>query len=99
MTMQEKILWAHLNNNALGVRFRRQVPFGPFILDFMCVTKRLAIELDGNQHFEPMAVEYDKARDEYLQSNSIKVIRFRNTEIHKNLEGVLSIIWKEIKKG
>lgn len=97
--MQEKILWAHLNNNALGVRFRRQVPFGPFILDFMCVTKRLAIELDGNQHFEPMAVEYDKARDEYLQSNSIKVIRFRNTEIHKNLEGVLSIIWKEIKKG
>jgi very-short-patch-repair endonuclease len=97
MTPEEKILWSRLRCDSLGVRFRKQVPFGPYILDFLCLTKKVAIELDGNQHYKEEAIEYDKARDEYLRSYGITVLRFRNMELKQNLDGVLTVIWNACK--
>ena len=93
MTPEEKVLWSRLRNNALGIHFRRQVPFGPYILDFFCLLKRLAIELDGDQHYTEEGKEYDSARDEYLRSEGIIMMRFRNRELKANLDGVLQEIW------
>lgn len=94
MTPEEKLLWSHLRGNSFGIRFRRQVPFGPYILDFFYLPKRIAIELDGDQHYQEQKIDYDKIRDAYLLANGIHVIRFRNKEIKTNLDGVLIHIWK-----
>ena len=93
MTPEEKKLWSHLRDKSLGVQFRKQVPFGPYILDFFCLSRKLAFELDGDQHLEVEAREYDAARDEYLRSRGTTVLRFRNTELKTNLDGVLTVIW------
>lgn len=92
MTPEEKKLWLHLRGNSFGVRFRKQVPFGPYIVDFFCVAKKLAIELDGDQHYTEEAKEYDAARDDYLRSHEVTVLRFRNRELKTNLDGVLTAI-------
>ena len=99
MTPEEKKLWSHLRNKSFDVHFRKQVPFGPYILDLFCLTNRLAIELDGDQHFEEEAKEYDAARDEYLRLHEITVLRFRNHELETNLDGVLTAIWEACKKA
>jgi very-short-patch-repair endonuclease len=98
MTPEEKKLWSHLRNKSFGVQFRKQVPFGPYILDFFCLAKKLAIELDGDQHYTEEGKEYDAARDEYLRSHEITVLRFRNRELKTNLDGVLTMIWEVCKK-
>ena len=89
-TAQESKLWFYLKGKNLGVKFRRQHGIGPYIVDFYCKEKNLIIELDGSQHLD--AQEYDKERDEYIQTLAIKVLRFWNNEIDKNIEGVLKII-------
>ena len=98
MTPEEKKLWEHLRGKSFGVQFRKQVPFGPYILDFFCLLKKVAVELDGDQHYEDDAREYDSARDEYLRSHQITVLRFRNRELKTNLDGVLTHIWETCKK-
>ncbi len=98
MTPEEKKLWSHLRGKSFGVEFRKQVPFGPYILDFFCLSKKVAVELDGDQHYEEEAKEYDSARDEYLQSHEITVLRFRNKELKTNPDGVLTVIWDECNK-
>lgn len=97
MTPEEKILWSRLRNKSFGVQFRKQVPFGPYILDFFCVAKKLALELDGDQHYHEEAKKYDAARDEYLQLHGVTVLRFRNREVKTNLDGVLTVIWDACK--
>jgi very-short-patch-repair endonuclease len=97
MTPEEKKLWSHLRKKSFGIEFRKQVPFGHYILDFFCLAKKLAIELDGDQHFEKDAKEYDAARDEYLRLHEITVLRFRNREVNLNLDGVLTVIWEACK--
>ena len=94
MTPEEKILWSHLRNKSFDIQFRKQVPFGPYILDFFCVTAKVAIELDGDQHYENDAKEYDAARDEYLREQGITILRFRNREVKTNLDGVMQVIWE-----
>lgn len=94
-TPQEIILWSRLRNKQLGVKFRRQHSIGNYIADFYCSEKHLVIELDGYQHNE--RAEYDKQRTKYLNSLNVKVIRFWNNEVNKNLEGVLLKILDEVK--
>src|SRR5450759_6040117 len=97
MTPEEKKLWSHLRNKSLSVQFRKQVPFGPYILDFFCLAKKVAVELDGDQHYEEEAKEYDAARDEYFRAHEVAVLRFRNREVKTNLDGVLTVIWEACK--
>ena len=91
-TKTEKLLWEHLRNNALGVKFRRQHPIGIFILDFYCHQLKVAFEIDGNYHDLPDQKKWDQERTEYLNQNGITVIRFRNEEITSNLPNVLERI-------
>ncbi len=97
MTPEERMLWSRLRGKSFGVQFRKQVPFGPYILDFFSLSLKLAIELDGDQHYEKEAQEYDHARDDYLRSHGITVLRFRNREIKTNLDGVMTVIWSRCK--
>ena len=86
-TLEEKIIWNELRNCNIGCRFFRQYSVGPYILDFYCPKKRLAIELDGQQHRQEK--EYDEERDNYLVANDIRVLRFWNKEVSCDLEKVL----------
>ena len=72
-----------------GVKFRRQVPLGPYIVDFLCVGAKLIVEADGSQHAESLR---DNIRDAYLASQGWKVLRFWNNEVLQNREGVLETI-------
>jgi very-short-patch-repair endonuclease len=95
LTPEEAILWNRVKNNRLGHKFRRQHGIGNFIADFYCPLKKFAIELDGSQHLDNE--EYDKERTEFFESLGIKVIRFWNDDINKNLNGVLLKIEEELK--
>jgi very-short-patch-repair endonuclease len=96
MTDAERLLWSRLRRNFLGVPFRRQLPIGAFIVDFVCLPKRLIIEVDGGQHLESSR---DRARDAWLAENGFRVLRFWNYEVLRNLEGVLTRILEELGKG
>lgn len=92
-TEEERLLWSKLKNKQLKeLKFVRQYSVGPYILDFYCPKLRLAIELDGDQHTEAEAVEYDKARNAYLETVDIKTLRFWNNEVHENIHGIIDKI-------
>ena len=91
MTKEERKLWyEYLNNYPL--RFRRQVTFGHFILDFYCAAVKLAVELDGSQHYGEEGLAKDAERTRFLESNGIVVLRFPNTDVTGNLRGVCELI-------
>ena len=91
MTKEERRLWyEYLRNHP--IQFRRQVTFGNCILDFYCAAARLAIELDGSQHYEPAGQQYDLERTAFLNGIGIEVLRFSNTDVMQNLRGVCQII-------
>lgn len=93
MTDAEFKLWCHIRNNQLGVKFRRQFTIDDYIVDFCCLESRLVIEIDGGKHAD---LKTDRLRDEYLRSQGFKVLRFWNSDVLQNIEGVLSEIQKEI---
>ena len=91
MTKEERQLWyEYLHSYPL--RFRRQVTCGNYILDFYCAAAKLAIELDGSQHYSPDEQQYDQERTAYLNSIGIEVLRFSNLDVLRNLRGVCQAI-------
>ena len=89
-TVAETVLWKYLKDRQLDAKkFRRQSSIGPYIVDFFCPEKRVVVELDGARHFGPTAGEYDDRRTRYLDERGIKVIRFENKRLYRDLEGVL----------
>ncbi|MBU1033074.1 MAG: endonuclease domain-containing protein [Patescibacteria group bacterium] len=95
----EGLLWSRLRSKQIdGLKFYRQFSVGKYILDFYCVKIKLAIELDGGQHSDPLNSQYDKNRTDYLEGKDIKVLRFWNNEVIENLDGVLKSIYFEINK-
>lgn len=76
------------------MKFRRQHPVQVYILDFYCQEARLAIELDGGGHYEPDQARYDEMRTKDLETEGIRVLRFRNDEVKDRLEDVLFEIWQ-----
>jgi very-short-patch-repair endonuclease len=92
----EKRLWMALRRDKLNAEhFRRQHALGKYIIDFVCVKKKLAIELDGSQHVEQE--EYDIQRSAYLESLGYKVLRFWNDQVMKDIEGVMISIEAALK--
>lgn len=90
LTSGEKMLWKRLRAKRFyGVKFRRQAPLGPYIADFLCVGKRLIVEVDGPSHTYSRAIRHDQKRDEYFQSHGFMVIRFKNSHVVNNLDDVL----------
>ncbi len=99
-TPSERWLWERLRGRRLaGAKFRRQHPFGPYVLDFYCSEHRLAVELDGSYHGEPDARGYDTARTEFLQGALIRVLRFTNHHVLTNTDRVLATIAAAIEHG
>jgi very-short-patch-repair endonuclease len=76
-----------------GLKFKRQQPVGRYIVDFVCLEKKLVIEIDGGQHDESQT---DKQRDAWLSQQGYKVLRFWNNEVFQNLDGVLEAIRDEV---
>ena len=91
MTKEERKLWYEYLRD-YPHQFRRQVAFGNYILDFYCAAAKLAIELDGSQHYEADSLEYDNRRTAFLNSMGIAVLRFANTDVMRNLNGVCQTI-------
>jgi very-short-patch-repair endonuclease len=78
-TRAEEMLWLHLRAGRLdGLKFRRQVPIGPYIADFTCFEARLIVELDGPPHDDPVQRDHDESRDRWLRSQEFNVLRFSN---------------------
>lgn len=95
-TEAEKVIWKGIRNkNFFGLKFFRQYSVGAYVLDFYCPTYKLAIELDGGQHAEEENQSYDNVRTEYLRSLGIEVMRFWNSDVILNVEGVLAEIGKK----
>jgi very-short-patch-repair endonuclease len=90
MTPAEQKLWAVLRANGLGVKFQRQVVLAPYIADFAARSARLVVELDGETHAEAHA--YDAARTVALEARGYRVIRFTNSDVLTNIEGVARTI-------
>jgi very-short-patch-repair endonuclease len=96
MTRTEKEFWSLVRNDHLGVKFRRQVPIGPYIVDFFCFSAKLAVELDGSQHYTKEGKGYDFHRDQFLKAYGVTVLRFSNKEFSDNQGGVMKIIWERV---
>ncbi|MFA9275953.1 MAG: endonuclease domain-containing protein [Candidatus Aquirickettsiella gammari] len=91
----EQLLWYLLRNRRVaGAKFRRQHAVGRYILDFYCVEKKLAVELDGGQHSEQQT--YDQHRDAYLKQQGIEVLRFWNNQMLLETEAVLELIYSKV---
>ena len=96
MTDAENLLWYYLRDKQLaGLKFRRQEAIDRYIADFVCYEKKLIIELDGGQHNEDENIKKDAVRQNYLEKNGFKILRFWNNEIFENMEGVLTTILNE----
>ncbi len=92
-TDAERTVWNALRAHRLnGMSFRRQVPVGPYIADFVCHAARLVIEVDGGQHFAAEHRQRDMRRDAFLMSKGYRVARFNNYDVLTNLQGVLETI-------
>jgi very-short-patch-repair endonuclease len=92
-TDAEKALWAKLKTRQLeGIKFRRQQPLGPYIIDFISFERKIIVELDGGQHNERRAKERDRERTAWLKERGYQVLRFWDNEVLVNIEGVLEKI-------
>ena len=90
--------WRELKDRQLGVKFRRQFPFGPYILDFYCMDLRLVVEVDGGQHFEPENIKLDAERTAVLERSGLRVLRFTNREVLMEPEAVVKCIREAIEE-
>ena len=91
MTYPEKILWDHIRARKIeGKHFRRQHPYGIYILDFYCFEANLVIEIDGLIHLSRK--NYDVERTKFLESSGLKVIRFKNSDVENRIDWVLEKI-------
>ena len=91
-TEAESIIWDYLKGGFWGSHFRRQLIIGPFIADFVCLTHRLVIEIDGGYHQYPIQQQNDISRTEWLESKGFYVLRFTNEEIIGDTVTVLNKI-------
>ena len=86
-TFPERLLWSHLRAGRLaGVKFRRQHPLGPYVLDFYCAQAALAVEIDGHSHGD--RADYDRRRTIYLQDRGVHVMRYTNDQVLQDVEAV-----------
>ena len=96
-TKEEALLWYQFLSR-YPCRFRRQYIIGNYIADFYCHKARLVVELDGSQHFDPLGMENDHKRTEFMESLGIKVLRFTNLEILREFRNVCEMIDMAVKE-
>ena len=94
LNLAEVLLWTELRGSQLGPRFRRQVPMGPFVADFVCKSHKLIVELDGESH--AWRDLQDGRRTDFLRGRGFKVIRFANWHVYDAMAWVLNEIAAEL---
>ena len=100
MTRAETLLWRHLKANRMdGVGIRRQSPIGNYIVDFVCFSSKLIIELDGESHDFEERQKKDGRRDAFFAAEGFQVLRFTNDQVMTNLEGVVEAIRQAASAG
>jgi very-short-patch-repair endonuclease len=94
MTDAEQRLWYRLRGHRFeNVKFKRQVPIGPYIVDFACLNRNLVLEIDGGQHADS---ERDRSRDQWLQAQGFHVLRFWNNDVLRQTDSVLEVIMNSL---
>ena len=94
----ERLLWSRLRaGQADCLKFRRQYGVGPYVIDLFCPALKLAVEIDGNSHFEPNAVENDERRQAFIEPFGTHFVRFTNREVNRQLEAVLEKICQVVQ--
>ena len=98
MTDAEQLIWSKIRKKQIAdVQFYRQKNIGNYIADFYCPRGKLIIEIDGSQHFEKEGMRKDRKRDDYFQRLNLTVLRFPDTDVFKNIDGVLERIHEYLK--
>ena len=96
-TETERVLWGHLRMRQFkGFKFRRQQPFGRYVVDFVCLAKKLIVEVDGEQH---AVSSEDAVRTAWLESQGFRVMRFWNNQVLSDMECVTKVIWDALSCG
>ena len=95
MTKEERHLWYDFFKT-VGIHANRQKPIGPYIVDFYIASVKLVIELDGGQHFEQAGQAYDQKRDRFLREQGLSVLRYSNSDINRNFNGVCEDIMRHL---
>jgi very-short-patch-repair endonuclease len=99
MTKAEAIIWQKLRCKQIETcKFRNQYSVDRFVLDFYSPEIKLAIEIDGESHFQEEAAQYDRERQIFIESTGINFLRFTNNQVYENLNGVLEIIAQKIRE-
>lgn len=97
LTDVERLLWSRLRGRRFaGYKFRRQMTIGRYVVDFVCLERRLILELDGGQHSERK--QYDAARTAWLNSQGFEVLRFWNHETLEDWDAVEEVIWRWLQR-
>ncbi len=98
MTDAEKRLWGRLRREALGYDFRRQHPLGAYVVDFVCLERKLIVEVDGGQHnFQP-GLKSDALRTGWLNERGYTVLRFWNNDVLLRTDDVIETIWQALRE-
>ena len=98
MTDAEKFLWNQLRGRRFGgIKFRRQAPIGPYIVDFVCLESRVIVELDGAGHAEPEQQAHDERRSAWLATEGYRVLRFSNEAVLTQTGQVEQAIWDALR--
>jgi very-short-patch-repair endonuclease len=96
MTDGEQKLWSRLRGKQLEYYFRRQTPIGKYIVDFVCLKEKLIVEIDGSQHYTPTGKEHDRIRDQFLQQQGFRILRFNSVEVLNNTDGIIEVIYQKL---
>ena len=98
-TEAETFVWGQLRGRRFsGFKFRRQVPLGNYIVDFVCLDRRIIVELDGGQHNETNQKAYDARRDAWLRREGFEVLRFWNSDVFTEWEAMAEGIWHALER-
>jgi len=97
MTDAERRLWSKIRRKQLQeLQFYRQKNIGDFIVDFYCPAAKLIVEIDGGQHYSEENILKDEARDRFISNLGFKVLRFSNSDVFNNIEGVVQRIYDNL---
>lgn len=91
LSYPEVLLWQRLRGQALDLRFRKQHPLGPYVVDFCCLSARRVVEVDGAVH-DGVRAGADRVRDRFIRENGFRVVRVRASDVTRDMDGVLAAI-------
>ena len=99
MSLPEVLLWTELRKRPSGLKFRRQHPAGPYVLDFFCAARRLAVEVDGEAHGRGDRPTRDAVRDAWLREQGVRVLRIAARDVLSDMAGVVRLIEDAALRG